>query len=153
MQAITRFFVDRWQFSAVLFVLLAALGVGAIFSIPKSEDPIVEFPGVAVAVILPGADAEQMERLVAIPVEDQINAIEDIRQIRSSSRAGLAVVNVEFEWGADAEEKFGEVVREINVVRSRLPDGVVDIRMRRYNPAQTAIVQIALTSDDASFRQ
>lgn len=153
MQAITRFFVDRWQFSAVLFVLLAALGVGAIFSIPKSEDPIVEFPGVAVAVILPGADAEQMERLVAIPVEDQINAIEDIREIRSASRAGLAVVNVEFEWGADAEEKFGEVVREINVVRSHLPEGVVDIRMRRYNPAQTAIVQMALTSDDASFRQ
>ncbi|MBK6704927.1 MAG: efflux RND transporter permease subunit [Caulobacteraceae bacterium] len=153
MQAITRFFVDRWQFSAVLFFLLAALGVGAIFSIPKSEDPIVEFPGVAVAVILPGADAEQMERLVAIPVEDQINAIEDIREIRSASRAGLAVVNVEFEWGADAEEKFGEVVREVNVVRSRLPEGVVDIRLRRYNPAQTAIVQMALTSDDASFRQ
>lgn len=153
MQAITRFFVDRWQFSAVLFTLLVALGVGAIFSIPKSEDPITEFPGVAVAVILPGADAEQMERLVAIPIEDQVNSIEDIREIRSASRAGLAVINVEFEWGADAEEKFGEVVREINVVRPTLPDGVVDIRMRRYNPAQAAIVQMALTSDDASFRQ
>ncbi|MEZ5958998.1 MAG: efflux RND transporter permease subunit [Hyphomonadaceae bacterium] len=153
MQAITRFFVDRWQFSAVLFTLLVALGVGAIFSIPKSEDPITEFPGVAVAVILPGADAEQMERLVAIPIEDQINAIEDIREIRSASRAGLAVINVEFEWGADAEEKFGEVVREINVVRPTLPDGVIDIRMRRYNPAQAAIVQMALTSEDASFRQ
>lgn len=153
MEAITRFFVDRWQFSAVLFALLVALGIGAIFSIPKSEDPITEFPGVAIAVILPGADAEQMERLVAIPIEDQINAIEDIREIRSASRAGLAVINVEFEWGADPEEKFGEVVREINVVRARLPDGVVDIRMRRYNPAQAAIVQMALTSDDASFRQ
>lgn len=153
MQAITRFFVDRWQFSAVLFALLVALGVGAIFSIPKSEDPITEFPGVAIAVILPGADAEQMERLVAIPIEDQVNAIEDIREIRSASRAGLAVINVEFEWGADAEEKFGEVVREINVVRPTLPDGVVDIRMRRYNPAQAAIVQMALTSEDASFRQ
>lgn len=153
MEAITRFFVDRWQFSAVLFTLLVALGIGAIISIPKSEDPVTEFPGVAVAVILPGADAEQMERLVAIPIEDQINGIEDIREIRSASRAGLAVINVEFEWGADAEEKFGEVVREINVVRATLPDGVVDIRMRRYNPAQAAIVQMALTSDDASFRQ
>jgi len=153
MQAITRFFVDRWQFSAVLFTLLVALGVGAIISIPKSEDPVTEFPGVAIAVILPGADAEQMERLVAIPIEDQVNGIEDIRDIQSASRAGLAVINVEFEWGADAQEKFGEVVREINVVRPTLPDGVVDIRMRRYNPAQAAIVQMALTSDDASFRQ
>jgi len=153
MQAVTRFFVDRWQFSAVLFTLLVALGVGAIFSIPKSEDPVTEFPGVSIAVILPGADAEQMERLVAIPIEDQINEIEDIREIESSSRAGLAVISVEFEWGADAQEKFGEVVREINVVRPTLPDGVVDIRTRRFNPAQAAIVQMALTSEDASFRQ
>jgi multidrug efflux pump subunit AcrB len=153
MQAITRFFVDRWQFSAILFTLLVALGVAAVFSIPKSEDPITEFPGAAVSVILPGADAEQMERLVAIPIEDQLNAIEDVREIRSASRAGLATVTVEFEWGVDPEEKFGEVVREINVVRARLPDGVVDIRMRRFNPAQAAVVQLALTSDDASFRQ
>ncbi len=153
MQALTRFFVDRWQFTTVLFLLLGALGVGAILAIPKAEDPIVEFPGVAVAVVLPGADAEQMERLVAIPIEDAINAIEDIREIRSSSRAGVAVISVEFNWGADAEEKFGEVVRELNLVRPRLPDGIVDIRSRRFNPAQTSIVQVALTSDDAPFRQ
>lgn len=153
MQAITRFFVDRWQFTAILFSLLIALGIGAVISIPKSEDPIVEFPGVATSVVLPGADAEQMERLVAIPLEDAVNAIEDIREIRSSSRAGVAVVIVEFEWGVDPEEKFGEVVREINVVRPRLPAGVVDLRYRRFNPAQTSIVQLALTSPDASFRQ
>ncbi len=153
MQAITRFFVDRWQFTAVLFALLIALGIGAVLAIPKSEDPITEFPGVAIAIVLPGADAEQMERLVAIPVEDAINGIEDIRDINSSSRAGLAVVSVEFNWGVDAQEKFGEVVRELNLVRPSLPDGIVDIRSRRFNPAQTSIVQIALTSDDASFRQ
>lgn len=153
MQAITRFFVDRWQFTAILFALLIALGLGAIASIPKSEDPIVEFPGTAIAVVLPGADAEQMERLVAIPIEDALNGIEDIQQIRSSSRAGLAVIAVEFNWGVDAEEKFGEVIRELNVVRPSLPDGVVEVRPRRFNPAQTSVVEIALTSPDASFRQ
>jgi multidrug efflux pump subunit AcrB len=153
MQAFTRFFIDRWQFSAVLFFLLVALGLSAVASIPKSEDPIVEFPGVSIAVVLPGADAEQIERLVVIPIEDAVNAIEDVREIRSTARAGVGVVAVEFEWGSDAEEKFGEVVREVNVVRQRLPDGVVDLRMRRFNPAQAAIVQMALTSPDASFRQ
>lgn len=153
MQAITRFFVDRWQFTTVLFVLLIALGIGAIFSIPKSEDPVTEFPGVSIAVILPGADAEQMERLVAIPIENALNAIDQVQEIRSSSRTGLAVISVEFEWGEDAQEKFGEVVREVNVVRPSLPDGVVDIRMRRFNPAESAVSQVALTSPDASFRQ
>ncbi len=153
MQAITRFFVDRWQFTAILFLLLTALGIGAIISIPKSEDPVVEFPGVAIAVVLPGADAEQMERLVAIPIEDALNEIEDIKDISSSSRAGLAVVSIEFAWDADPAEKFGDVVRELNVVRASLPEGVAEIRSRRFNPAQTSIVQIALTSADAPFRQ
>ncbi|MBX9747625.1 MAG: efflux RND transporter permease subunit, partial [Hyphomonadaceae bacterium] len=153
MQAITRFFVDRWQFTGVLFLLLIALGIGAVMAIPKSEDPITEFPGVSTAIVLPGADAEQMERLVAIPIEDAINSIEDIREIRSVVRAGLAVVVVEFEWGADAEEKFGEVIREVNLVRPSLPEGVIDIRSRRFNPAETRVVQVALTSPDASFRE
>jgi multidrug efflux pump subunit AcrB len=153
MQAITRFFVDRWQFSLVLFALLIALGIGAVFSIPKSEDPVTEFPGTAVAIVLPGADAEQMERLIAIPLEDAFNTIEDVREIRSSSRAGLAVVTVEFVWGVNAQDKFGEVVRELNVVRPRLPDGIADIRTRRFNPAQSAVSEMALTSKDASFRQ
>jgi multidrug efflux pump subunit AcrB len=153
MQAITRFFVDRWQFTGVLFLLLIALGVGAVIAIPKSEDPITEFPGVATAIVLPGADAEQMERLVAIPLENAINSIEDIREIRSVSRAGLSVVSVEFEWGVDAQEKFGEVIREINLVRPSLPSGIIDLRSRRFNPAETSVVQVALTSPDASFRQ
>jgi multidrug efflux pump subunit AcrB len=153
MQAITRFFVDRWQFSLILFGLLIALGVGALVSIPKSEDPIVEFPGASVAVVLPGADAEQMERLVAIPIEDAMNAIEDVREIRSFSSAGLAVVSVEFEWGVDPEEKYGEFIRELNLVRPSLPEGVVQVTSRRFNPAQASIVQVALTSPDASFRQ
>jgi multidrug efflux pump subunit AcrB len=153
MQALTRFFVDRWQFTGVLFLLLIALGVGAVLAIPKSEDPITEFPGVSTAIVLPGADAEQMERLVAIPLENAINSIEDIRDIRSVSRAGVSVVAVEFEWGVDAQEKFGEVIREINLVRPSLPSGIVDIRSRRFNPAETSVVQVALTSPDASFRQ
>ncbi|PZO55379.1 MAG: multidrug transporter AcrB [Alphaproteobacteria bacterium] len=153
MQAITRFFVDRWQFTGVLFLLLIALGIGAVMAIPKSEDPITEFPGVSTTIVLPGADAEQMERLVAIPLENAINSIEDIRDIRSVARAGLAVVVVEFEWGVDPQEKFGEVIREVNLVRPSLPEGIIDIRSRRFNPAVTSVVQLALTSPDASFRQ
>ncbi|MEQ1617691.1 MAG: efflux RND transporter permease subunit [Terricaulis sp.] len=153
MRAITRFFVDRWQFTAVLFGLLIALGVGAVLAIPKSEDPITEFPGASVSVVLPGFDAEQMERLVAIPLEDALNEIDDVRDIESASRAGVAVVGVEFEWGVDPEEKYSEFIRQVNLVRPSLPDGVVDVRTRRYNPAQASIVQIALVSEDAPFRQ
>ena len=60
MKAFTRFFVDRWQFTLILFFMLFGLGIQSVMAIPKSEDPIVSFPGVGVFVVLPGADAEQM---------------------------------------------------------------------------------------------
>jgi multidrug efflux pump subunit AcrB len=153
MQAFTRFFVDRWQFTLIFLGLLIALGAGAILAIPKSEDPIARFPAVTTVIVLPGADAEQMERLVAIPVETALNGIEDVREIRSNSRAGVSVVSVEFIYGVDPEKKYDEVVRELNVVRPRLPDGVTEVRARRANPAQANVVQMALVSEDASFRQ
>lgn len=153
MDAITRFFVDRWQFTLVMFALLIALGTGSVRNIAKSEDPITRFPAVGVVVLLPGADAEQIERLIAIPIENALNGLEDVRQITSGSRAGVATIGVEFIYGSDPEKKYDEVVRELNVVRSSLPDGVTLVRADRRNPAQTNVVQMALVSETASFRR
>ena len=108
--------------------MLLSLGVGAYFSIPKSEDPIVRFPAVTIAVVLPGADAEQMERVIAIPLEQAFNGIEDVKEITSTSSAGVAVVGVEFVYGSDPEKKYDETVRELNVVRPNLPEGVTLVR-------------------------
>ena len=153
MQAITRFFVERWQFTLIVFTMILFLGIGSLFAIPKSEDPITRFPFVAVAVVLPGADAEQMERVVAIPVETALNGIEDVKEITSSSSAGVTSISVEFVYGVDPEKKYDEVVRELNVVRPSLPDGITLVRADRANPAQTNVVQMALVSETAPFRR
>ena len=153
MQAITRFFIDRWQFTLILFVMLFALGVASVQAIPKSEDPIVKFPGVGVFVVLPGADAGQMERVVAIPIETVLNGLEDVDEISSTSSAGLDSISISFEYGTDPEKKYDEVVRELNVVRSSLPSGITLLRADRANPAQTNIVQMALVSETAAIRQ
>jgi len=153
MQAFTRFFVDRWQFTLILFGLLLALGIGAVMEIPKSEDPIARFPGVGVVVVLPGADAEQMERVVAIPIEAALNGLEDVDTISSSSRAGVTTIGVEFIYGSDPEKKYDEAVRELNVVRPNLPDGITLVRADRQNPAQTNVIQMAMVSETASFRR
>ncbi|HET6471949.1 MAG TPA: efflux RND transporter permease subunit [Pseudomonadales bacterium] len=153
MTALTRFFVDRWQLTLVLFALLVALGASAVKNIAKSEDPVTRFPAVGVVVVLPGADAEQVERLIAIPVENALNGLDDVRQITSASRAGVATIGIEFIYGSDPEKKYDEVVRELNVVRPTLPNGVTLVRADRRNPAQANVVQLALVSSTASYRQ
>jgi multidrug efflux pump subunit AcrB len=153
MKAIVRFFVDRWQFSLVVFMLLAALGFNAVNAIPKSEDPIAEFPISGVTVVLPGADAQEMEKLVAIPLEQAFNRIEDVKEIEADSTAGVTTVTVEFTWGVDPKRKHDEIVRELNTVRDSLPDGVVDVRLFRAMTSNAAVVQMALVSADAPIRQ
>ncbi len=153
MKAFTRFFVDRWQFTLILFFMLFGLGIQSVIAIPKSEDPIVSFPGVGVFVVLPGADAEQMERVVAIPIETALNGLEDVDEIQSTSQAGLASIGVSFIYGSDPEKKYDEVVRELNVIRASLPEGITLLRANRQNPAQTNIVQMALVSETASYRR
>ena len=153
MKAFTRFFVDRWQFTLILFFMLFGLGIQSVMAIPKSEDPIVSFPGVGVFVVLPGADAEQMERVVAIPIETALNGLEDVDEIQSTSQAGLASIAVSFVYGSDPEKKYDEVVRELNVIRASLPEGITLLRANRQNPAQTNIVQMALVSETASYRR
>lgn len=153
MRAIVRFFVDAWQFSLVVFILLIALGASAVMSIPKSEDPIAEFPISVAIVTLPGADAEQMEKLVAIPLEQAFNRIEDVKEVESFASAGTASVNVEFRYGVDPSRKHDEFVRELNTVRPTLPAGIVDIRVIRANTANASVVQLALVSETAPMRQ
>ncbi len=153
MEQVVRFFVDRWQFSLVLFAMLVALGANAVVSIPKSEDPTVRFPIAGVTVVLPGADAEQIEKLIVVPLEQAFNRIEDVKEVRSGARSGVGSVTVEFTFGSDPERKYDELVRELNVVRPNFPPGVVEVRTFKANTANANIVVLALVSETAPTRQ
>ena len=137
MERFSQFFVNRWQFTLALFGMLFTLGIASLLSIPKAEDPEVDIPASGVVVILPGADAEQMERVVAIPIEQALNSLENVKEINSQSEANVSLINIEFNWGEDPEKKYDEVVRELNRVRPDLPDGVALIRVDRRNPGSS----------------
>ena len=145
---IWRIAVERWQFTLVMFMMLAMLGLAALQSIPRTEDPNFDFPITSVIVLLPGADPVDMERLVADPIEDRLAELDDVSEIKSTSRDGLAVISVEFTWGEDPDDKYSEVVREINALRPELPEGIVRLEFKRTNPSLVNIIQIALTHDD-----
>ncbi len=145
--------IRRWQFTVVVFGLLIALGVGALVSIPRSEDPNFPITVFLISAVYPGADAVEMERLVAKPIEDRLNEIDDLKKIVTTVSDSVAIVNVEFESTVDAEKKYDEATREINAIRPSLPTGVAKVEIRKINPGLVNIVQLALVSDEASYRQ
>ncbi|MEI8296704.1 MAG: efflux RND transporter permease subunit [Pseudomonadota bacterium] len=151
--SIWAFAVRRWQFTLVLFTLLIALGIASLLNIPRSEDPTFPFPATTITVVWPGADPSDMERTVVKPLEDAINSLENVKKIQSSAFDSLAVVHVEFFYGSDPEKKQDEVIREFNRIRPTLPAGIAKIDIVKNNPGLVNIVQMALVSDTASYRE
>ena len=151
--SIWAFAVRRWQFTLVMFALLVALGLASYRNIARSEDPTFPFPATTITIVWPGADPADMERQIVKPIEDAVNSLEKVKKIQSSAFDGLAVVHVEFYYGSDPEKKQDEVIREFNRVRPSLPADLAQIRIEKNNPGLVNIVQMALVSDTASWRE
>ncbi|ASP40221.1 multidrug transporter [Bacterioplanes sanyensis] len=144
--------VRNHQFTWVMFLLLLLLGVVSFFSMPRSEDPQFDFSAAVVKVVNPGTTPLDMEKLVADPIEQAINELDDLRVIKTNIEDGLVVIRVEFLYGTDPEDKYDDVVAAVGRVRADLPDSIVDLDIDKISPADVSILQLALTAQDASYR-
>jgi len=147
------FSVTRWQFTLVLFALLVAVGINSLLNIPRSEDPEFHPPIATVVAIYPGADPVDIERLVVDPIEDAINELDDIKQMDSRSLDGVGIIRVEFQWDTDPDDKYDDVVREVNRIRGQLPADMPAPDVRKAGSGLVNIVQIAVVSSEASYRE
>lgn len=149
---ISGFAVRNWQFTLVVFAMLAAIGLNAFSAIPRAEDPELKGPFAVINVALPGADPSDIEKLVIRPIEDAVNRLDDLKEIESRAEDGLAVITVEFDWSTDPDKKYDDVVREINALRPTLPSGIRHLDINKFRTSLTNIVQIALVSETAPNR-
>ena len=141
---VTQFFVDRYQLTVVLFLMLAVMGISSWASIPKAEDPAIPIPTYIVVAVYPGAQPVDIEQLVVDPIEEAMGELDGLDKIQSSVEDGVAVMRVEFEPEEDADEKYGEVVREINALRASLPGDLHSLDVNKVSASEVNIVQLAL---------
>ncbi|HTR77468.1 MAG TPA: efflux RND transporter permease subunit, partial [Gemmatimonadaceae bacterium] len=151
--SLTKFTVEHHQFTIVGFLMLAALGLAAFFTIPRSEDPTFPVSIFPVAVVYPGASPSDVEQLVVDPIEKRVREIEGLKSIKTSVEDGLAVFQVEFESGYDPNRKYDELLRELNALRPTLPHDVRSIDVQKMNPANVNIAEVALISETAPYWQ
>jgi len=150
---LSEFSVKNWQFMLVMFVGVVALGLNSLFNMPRAEDPTFEAPTFIISVIYPGTDPKDMEELVVDPVEKRLNELKDVRNIRTTIDDGLAVFMLEYDYSVDNDEKKQEIAREVNSMRSVLPTDIFDIRYFQFDPGLVNIVQVALVSEVASYKE
>src|SRR3989304_5411161 len=145
--------VYNYNFTIVVFILLLIAGLLSFFNMPRIENPSIYIPGSSVIVIYPGASPNDLEKLVAIPIEEAVNEIDDIDRINTYIRDGIVSVAVEFDFNTDAKDKYDEVVSKINSIKNSLPSEIFDISVLRWSSTDVNMMQLALVSDNLSYNK
>lgn len=145
--------IDNRSFTWMAFIFLTIVGIRALLMMPRTENPEVTVPGSSIIIVLPGASPVDMENMVVLPVEEAVNELEDIVKIFSDVREGFAVISVEFEFSTDADEKYSEVVRQVNSIRNTLPDEILQLETWQWSITDMAMMQLALVSSSAPFAE
>lgn len=150
---IAEFSVKNYQFTLIIFVLLLALGLNSLFNMPRGEDPEIEQPSFSVVFIYPGTSPADMEQLVVDKAEKRLSELDDIKKLISDVNDGLAVIRIDYKHESDPDEKYQELVREVNALRAELPQDIFDIKIQRFSSTDVNIFQIALISETASYHE
>ncbi|MBG0858756.1 MAG: efflux RND transporter permease subunit [Bacteroidales bacterium] len=145
--------VKHYQFTIVLFLLLVSLGIYSYLKIPQAEDPEFPIPIFPVFAIFPGASPADIEQLVIDKVEESLNELEDIVKIYSEIRESLGIIVIEFTSDSDPDEKYDEILRQINSIRPSLPQDLYSIEAVKIQAGNTNIIQSALVSESTEYSE
>src|SRR5437773_9414690 len=119
---LSRFFIDRPIFAAVLSVFVIIAGLAAMRVLPVAQYPEIAPPVVTVTAFYPGASAQVLEQTVAAPLANQINGVEHMLYMRSTSSSnGMAQIQVTFDIGTDVDKAALNVNNRVKQAEPRLP--------------------------------
>ncbi len=146
---ISSYAVKNYQFTLVIFLMAIAVGVSTLLNMPRSEDPILDAPQFPVVIIYPGASPADIEELIVDPIEKKVYGLEDIKRIQTEIKDGVAILQVEYKYESNVNDKYQELVREINGMRDELPSDILSIDVQKVSPSGVNILQIGLISENS----
>ncbi len=147
---ISRFFIDRPRFAAVLSIFIFLIGALAIFQLPISEYPEVAPPQIVVRAQFPGANPRVISETVATPLEEQINGIENLLYFDSQGTSdGGMTLTVTFKIGTNPEAAETAVQNRVNRALPRLPEIVrqIGVTTEKSSPNLTMVVHLVSPDD------
>jgi HAE1 family hydrophobic/amphiphilic exporter-1 len=149
---ISKFFIERPVLANVLAIIMVLVGAVALYALPVAQYPNVVPPTVSVTTRYPGASAETVMQTVALPIEQQVNGVQGMLYMQSTSASdGTYALNVTFEIGTDVNFAQVLVQNRVSAALASLPQGV-QVQGVTVQQKSTSILKIiALTATDNRF--
>ena len=147
---LAKFFIDRPVFAWVIALVILLAGSLALTKLPVSQYPSVAPPAIAFNITYPGASANVIEETVTALIEQEMNGIEHLIYMESSSELGTGTLTLTFTPGTNVDVASVEAQNRFKRVESRLPDEVRRIGVPVTKPARNYMMLISLYSPDHS---
>src|ERR1035437_3806503 len=136
MHTLAQLCVRRPVFATMLILSLVVVGTFCYFSLGVDLFPKVDIPTVIVTIVNPGASPEEIETEISKKVEDTVNTISQVDEVRSTSSEGQSLVIIQFELSKNGDVAAQEVQNKVNLIVPNLPQ-----------PAQRSLRDVTLIAD------
>lgn len=148
----SKFFIERPIFAWVIAIIVMLVGAIAAISLPVNQYPNISAPAVSISVTYPGASAETTQNTVVQVIEQQLNGLDGLRYLESSSASdGSAQIIATFNQGINPDIAQVQVQDRVSLAESQLPTDVTQqgIRIRKYQ--KNFMMVIGLISKDGKL--
>lgn len=145
---LSKFFINRPIFAIVIAVFMVLIGLITVKSIPITKFPDIEMPTISVSATYPGADAKTVSEVVGVPIEEQVNGVEDMLYMSSNSSSdGSYSLTITFKEGTDINMAQVRVQNRVQRAETILPSAVQEQGIDIIAHSPTLVLFISLESD------
>ena len=146
-------FIERPRFSFVISIVIVVVGLISILKLPIALYPEVTPPQITVNASYPGASAEVIAKMVGIPIEDEVNGVEDMLYMDSSSEDSNYRLTVTFETGTDPDTAQVKVQNRVQQANSKLPEEVTRQGLEVTKESSNTLGYISFISPKGTFSE
>ncbi len=147
MKKMMEFFLDRPLLVNLISVAILLVGALSLYSLQKETFPPIDFDYILISSSYPGSSAEDVEKLVTIPLEREIKAVDGIKNLNALSSEGSSIIYLEVQPDADLDTVLEDTKNAVDLVND-LPEDVDVPIVRSLTNKQRAIIKLTVTGDD-----
>ncbi len=146
MHGLAQLCIRRPVFATMLILSLVVIGTFSYFSLGVDLFPKVDIPTVQIVVSDPGASPEEVETEITKKIEDSVNTISQVDELRSTSSEGQSLVIITFELSKNGDVAAQEVQNKVNLIANDLPTTAKQPVIQKMDPDATPVMQIAVSA-------